>query len=288
VPVRVYTEYRVATAPEGGEVRALSVEPEAALLEYLDLSFHLGRAGRALERIGAIDFTTTVAPGLRDVLLTGKVYEAVTRRDTQGRRRYDAVVLDAPPTGRITRFLNVSAQVVGLARMGPIRQHATSIMELLRSPETAVHLVTLWEEMPVQETADAVVELRAAGLQVGGVVVNQVRRPELTGALPGPAEVVAGLRATGWGGHGPDGCGAGGSGPPGHAPGGSPGRLETLAEALLRDGAEQRVRWRLEEEQDLRVTAMGRPVYRLPELPDGVDHGALYELAGLLREQGLS
>ena len=48
-------------------------------------------------------------------------------------------------------------------------------MRVLKSPETAVHLVTLLEEMPVQETADGIAELRAAGLPVGAVIVNMVR-----------------------------------------------------------------------------------------------------------------
>ena len=57
-------------------------------------------------------------------------------------------------------------------------------MALLRSPRTAVHLVTVLEEMPVQETADGIAELRAAGLPVGGVVVNLVRPQDLgAGAL---------------------------------------------------------------------------------------------------------
>ena len=41
--------------------------------------YRLGAAGRALRKVGAIDFATTIAPGLRDVLLTGKVKEATTR-----------------------------------------------------------------------------------------------------------------------------------------------------------------------------------------------------------------
>ena len=90
----------------------LSVDAKAALLEYLQMFYKLGRAGGALERMGVIDFATTIAPGVRDVLLTGKVYEAVGRttgtRRRQGPRAWDAVVLDAPPTGRITRFLNVN------------------------------------------------------------------------------------------------------------------------------------------------------------------------------------
>ena len=76
--------------------------------------YRLGRAGRALDRFGVIEFATTIAPGVRDVLLTGKVYEAVQRNSrNKGAIEYDAVVLDAPPTGRITQFLNVSDELAG-------------------------------------------------------------------------------------------------------------------------------------------------------------------------------
>jgi anion-transporting ArsA/GET3 family ATPase len=107
-------------------VYALAVDAEEALLEYLDLFYKLGRAGRALRKLGAIDFATTVAPGVRDVLLTGKVKEAVTRT-AEGRRVYDAVVLDAPPTGRIGRFLNVTAETARLAKVGPIKHQSDGV-----------------------------------------------------------------------------------------------------------------------------------------------------------------
>ena len=42
-----------------------------------------------------------------------------------------------------------------------------------------MHLVTVLEDMPVQETADGIAELRGSDLPVGGVVVNLARRPEL-------------------------------------------------------------------------------------------------------------
>ncbi|MBA3619258.1 MAG: ATPase, partial [Acidothermales bacterium] len=177
-PPLPYEERKVAVGPDGGDVYALAVDPEAALLEYLEMYYRLGRAGKGLKRLGAVDFATTVAPGLRDVLLTGKVYEAV-RRTARGVPAYDAVVMDAPPTGRIARFLNVNAEVAGLARVGPIRGQADSIMAVLRSPRTAVHLVTVLEEMPVQETIDGVAALDAIELPVGGVVVNMVRPPLL-------------------------------------------------------------------------------------------------------------
>jgi anion-transporting ArsA/GET3 family ATPase len=166
-----------------GELVGLAVDAKAALLEYLEVFYRLGRAGRALEKVGAVDFATTIAPGLRDVLLTGKVYDAVRLR--QGKRRgegpyaFDHIVLDAPPTGRIGRFLNVNADVAGLAKVGPIHGQAESIMKVLQARSTAVHLVTLLEDMPVQETVDAVAELRGLGLPLGRLVLNQVRPPLL-------------------------------------------------------------------------------------------------------------
>jgi len=271
-PPLPYEERKVAVGPGGGDVIALAVDPEEALLEYLDMFYRLGRAGRGLRRIGAIDFATTIAPGMRDVLLTGKVYEAVRRKTKNGAPAYDAVVLDAPPTGRITRFLGVNAEVAGLARVGPIRGQADSIMGLLRSAMTAVHLVTLLEEMPVQETADAAAELTAAGLPVGGIVVNAVRAPQLkqadlTAAAKGELDsglVAAGLEAAGV------------------------GVRANAVDALLVEAAEHATRVALEKRQRRELKALDRPTYDLPLLADGVDLGALYHLAERLCRQGMA
>ena len=267
-PPLPYEERRIAVATGGGEVRALAIDVEEALLEYLEMFYNLRRAGRALRRMGAVDFATTIAPGMRDVLLTGKVKEAVTRTDKR-RRVYDAVVLDAPPTGRITRFLNVTAEVAGLARVGPVKSHSDGVMAVLRSPLTAVHVVTLLEEMPVQETVDAVAELRASRLPVGSVIVNMTRPP----LLPEPAlaraaagdvdlgELRAGLTAA--------------------------GLDEALAPKLAGEAVEHAERWAMEEGNRAAVAALGLPTYELPFLPDTVDLGGLYELADRLRDAGL-
>jgi anion-transporting ArsA/GET3 family ATPase len=282
-PPLPYAERKVAVGPAGGDVYALPVDPEEALLEYLEMFYRLGRAGRGLRKIGAIDFATTIAPGVRDVLVTGKVYEAVRRRSGAARGpgrgagrkavpTYDAVVLDAPPTGRITRFLGVNAEVAGLARVGPIHGQAHSIMALLRSPETAVHVVTLLEEMPVQETADAVADLARAGLPVGGIVVNAVQAPmlksaELAAAARGRLDrdaVTAGLQAAGV------------------------GVRPAVVDALLDEAAEHAQRVALEKAQRRTLKSLDRPTYDLPLLPDGVDLGGLYQLAEQLCRRGMA
>jgi Mrp family chromosome partitioning ATPase len=268
-----YEERRIVAGPEGsGDVHALAIDIESALLEYLQMYYRLGRAGKALDRFGVIDFATTIAPGVRDVLLTGKIYEVVHRnKRSKNARTYDAVVLDAPPTGRIAQFLNVNGELAGLAKVGPIRNQADNVMSLLQSGLTAVHLVTVLEDMPVQETADGIVELRAAKLPVGAVIVNLARRPELddeerdlamAGALD--SEVLRGdLERAGL-----------------NVP-------QTLVEGLLDEAVEHSERRALEDEQRTRIEQLGVPTYELPRLVDGIDLGGLYELAADLRGQGI-
>ncbi|MEW2396384.1 ArsA-related P-loop ATPase [Streptomyces sp. NPDC046862] len=271
-----YEERKIAVAPGGGEVYALAIDPELALLDYLQMFYKLGGAGRALKKLGAIDFATTIAPGLRDVLLTGKACEAVRRKDKNGRFAYDYVVMDAPPTGRITRFLNVNDEVAGLAKIGPIHNQAQAVMRVLKSRETAVHLVTLLEEMPVQETADGIAELRSARLPVGRIIVNMVRPAVLDGGdlefLQGASRpsLARSLSAAGLGG----------------ARRG--GNAERLVEPLLEQAAEYAERHTLEHEQRAVLRELGLPLHELPLLAEGMDLAGLYELATELRQQGIS
>ncbi|WP_345521067.1 ArsA-related P-loop ATPase [Nocardioides conyzicola] len=273
-----YAERRIATGlrhedRSPGVVHALHIDAESALLEYLAMYYKLGRAGRALDRFGVIEFATTIAPGVRDVLLTGKVFEAVQRNSrNKSAITYDAVVLDAPPTGRITQFLNVNDELAGLAKVGPIKSQADNVTALFRSPRTAVHLVTVLEEMPVQETADGIDALAAAGLPVGGVVVNRVRprdiaAADLAAALDGRLDttrLTADLEEAGV------------------------DLDEGLVDGLVAEAHDHAVRRALEDAQRQVVAGLGRPAYELPRLPGGVDLGGLYELAATLKQQGLA
>jgi anion-transporting ArsA/GET3 family ATPase len=267
-PPLPYEERRLASAPGGGELWGLAVDPEEALLEYLELFYNLRRAGGVLRRMGAVDFVTTIAPGLRDVLLTGKAVELVRRRDKKHARAYDAIVLDAPPTGRITRFLNVNTEIAGVAKVGPIRNQADGVMAVLRSEKTVVHLVTLLEEMPVQETADGVADLEDAALPVGGIVVNMTRPPllpELSALVHGDSTAI--YRSLERAGVMPS---------------------ESMVTALLAGGSDHLARVELERVERQRIASLGRPVYELPFVAGGIDLGALYELADLLTDQGMA
>ncbi|SFD87521.1 Anion-transporting ATPase, ArsA/GET3 family [Actinopolyspora alba] len=270
-PPLEHSERRLAAAPGGGEVRALAIEAEAALLEYLAMYYSLGVAGRTLRRMGAIEFATTLAPGLRDVLFTGKLKECVRRTDTNGRHTYDAVVVDAPPTGRIVRFLDVTRAMADLARMGPIHGQSEEVAGLLHSSDTVVHLVTLPEQLPVRETMETVEELDAAELRPGAVLLNRVRPSRLAtrsvlaaaGGRVDATRIRGGLRSAGldWDAEVLDGL---------------------VAETIEHAG---RASAELSAREQLDNTAL--PFVELPDYVDGIDVAALYELAEGLVARGV-
>lgn len=271
-----YEERRMLSVPGGGSVSVLAADPEAALLEYLELFYGMRMAGQALTRLGAVDFATTIAPGLRDVLLTGKATEAVRRREggrrsDHGPHRYDAVVMDAPPIGRIGRFLNVNSEVAGLAKAGPIRNHADRVMSVIRSEWTRVHFVTLLEEMPAQETRDGVAEIEGLGLRPGAILVNMVGpalldEADLASVVSGDADgtaLVDGLRAAGL----PE--------------------SERLADDLAEEVHAYALRHFLEQRVRDELTALERPLLDLPSSEGVVDRSTLTTLAQSLTDQGV-
>lgn len=271
VPQLPPQETRVASADGGGEVYALAIDIETAFLEYLEMFYNLGFAGRAMRKIGAIEFATTIAPGLRDVLLTGKVKECVVRTDKKGNRIYDEIVVDSPPTGRIGNFLDVTKAMADLAKGGPVRSQSEGVVRLLHSADTVVHLVTLLEALPVQETADAVRELEAADLRLGTVIVNRTEptylpAETLESIAEGEIDAVAiqdGLAKTGI----------------------------TLSEAdfagLLTESIEHASTLSAQVESATTLDELDVAQMSLPMLADGVDLGGLYELAAKLAEQGV-
>jgi hypothetical protein len=280
-PPLPYEERKVAIglgakgAGQGGDVYALAVDPEGALLDYLEMFYNLRRTGKALTRLGVVDFATTIAPGLSDVLVTGKATEAARRRVNRrsDAHVYHAVVMDAPPTGRISRFLDVSTEVGSLAKVGPIRTHSDTVARVIRSPQTAVHFVTTLEEMPVQETLDGIADLseRTGGaIRPGGIFINMARPAmlddaDLAAAADGTldvTELAVSLKTAGISdNHG-------------------------LAADLMIELREHAQQVALQNREREELLTSGRPHYELPMIPEGIDLASLYQLAVALREQG--
>jgi len=271
VPPLPYKELKIAIAEHGGQVNALAIDIEAAFLEYLDMFYNLGIAGRAMRRIGAIEFATTIAPGLRDVLLTGKIKESVIRVDKNKLPVYDAIVVDAPPTGRIVRFLDVTRAVSDLAKGGPVYSQAEGVVKILHSDQTAIHLVTLLEALPMQETLEAIDELQGLGLPIGSVIVNRniaayLQPEDLAKAAEGDVDADA-VRAS---------LGAAGI------------KLKDADFAgLLTETIQHATRITARAASAEQLEQLQVPRLELPTIADGVDLGSLYELSESLAQQGV-
>ena len=157
----------------------MSIDPEASLVEYLARFYGAKRLSKLVVNSMAVDFATTAAPGLKDVLLIGKIKEMERRRDPDGRFVYDLIVVDAPATGRILNFLRAPEATTELVAVGPIREQARSLIDMLLDPSRLrIQLVTLLEEMPVAETLDSAVALEALGVALNPIITNRVLRPQ--------------------------------------------------------------------------------------------------------------
>jgi anion-transporting ArsA/GET3 family ATPase len=150
-----------------GTVRARTITPDDALLEYL-ADHGMRRISKRLLSSGIIDIVAGAIPGIRDILVLGKVKQ-IERSGIA-----DLVLVDAPATGHTMTFLSSAGGLLDAARGGPIRAQAADVVALLSDPKRCqVGLVTLPEEMPVNEVIEAAYLLEdKVGVALGPVIVN--------------------------------------------------------------------------------------------------------------------
>jgi anion-transporting ArsA/GET3 family ATPase len=150
-----------------GTVHARTITPDDALLEYLD-DHGMRRFSKRLLSSGIIDIVAGAIPGIRDILVLGKV------KQIEQQRVADLILVDAPATGHTMTFLSSAAGLLDAARGGPIRAQAADVVALLSDPARCqVALVTLPEEMPVNEVVEAAYQLEdRVGIALGPLIVN--------------------------------------------------------------------------------------------------------------------
>src|SRR3954452_15172413 len=166
-------------------VRARTITPDQALLEYLE-DHGMRRLSKRLSNSGILDVVATAAPGIKDILVLGKV------KQLERAGNADLIVLDAPAAGHAVTFLTSARGLLDAVRVGPVRTQAEEVQELLTDPERCqVLLVTLPEETPVNEAVETADRLRErVGVHLGPVVINGLY-PALDGLSPDPEQLAA-------------------------------------------------------------------------------------------------
>jgi anion-transporting ArsA/GET3 family ATPase len=220
---------------------AMSMSTEESLKEYLRLQLKVPLAGRIGPLARTFDFVANAAPGVKEILIVGKLCWEVRER------HYDLVVVDAAASGHIVGQLAAPQAIRDLVKVGRVRDQTQWMLDILRDPaQTGVVVVATPEEMPVTESIELAERLRTETVtDLGAVVVNRVL-PELF--TRSEEEIFRAVRA--------------------------PERAEALAKALgepaepVLDGAELAVRLRRTRAEHLAGLRTGLPDTDLLYVPE--------------------
>lgn len=158
------------------DVHGLSMQPKESMQEYLQLYLRVpGFSLKPLE--GFIGYASNAIPGLKEILVTGKIYWEEQAREAGGKPKWDLIIVDGAPTGHAVSQLGAARHLSGLVRNGPIHDQAIRIADLLCDPaRTAVVLVTIPEEMPVNETIDLSKRFEEeTDILPQGLIINQLQ-----------------------------------------------------------------------------------------------------------------
>jgi anion-transporting ArsA/GET3 family ATPase len=163
----------------------ISIDPDEAMREYVLFQLKVKAMRDLLFRSRLFTYLAAATPGLRELVTIGKIWElTLDERKVRGGRRYDLVIVDAPATGHGVGFLQTPRTFANIAKVGPIRQQAETLDEVIRDRErTAIAVVALPEEMPVNETAALERELAARiGVSVDRIYCNGLYPERFSGS----------------------------------------------------------------------------------------------------------
>jgi anion-transporting ArsA/GET3 family ATPase len=156
-------------------VWAVNIVPEQALAEYGALVLHSRIAYKALFENRVVKAFLRAVPGMQEWAMLGKAWWHTTETRSDGSRKYDVVILDAPATGHGIDMLRVPKVILDVVPTGLLRRDAERAWQLFQDEKsTAIVVVTLPEEMPTTETIELAGALSELGLRVGRIVVNCV------------------------------------------------------------------------------------------------------------------
>jgi anion-transporting ArsA/GET3 family ATPase len=169
----------------GERMRARFLTPDAALVDYL-VSHGMKRISKRLVTSGALEVVATAVPGMKDILVLGKV------KSLEESRAADLLIVDAPAAGHAITFLLSARGLLDAVQVGPVRKQAQDVIALLSDPARCqVLLVTMPEETPVSEAIDTAFAIEdRAGVALGPIVVNQCFAPLPEGVTPDPTNIL--------------------------------------------------------------------------------------------------
>jgi anion-transporting ArsA/GET3 family ATPase len=155
-------------------VWAINTNPAAALEEYGLMVLKFRSVYEMVFENRVTKAFLRAIPGLDDYSLLGKAWFHTTE-ERRGKPIWDTVVFDMPASGHSVSMLRVPWVITETVPEGPLTRDARSVKELLCDPaRTAAVLVTLAEEMPVNEAIELEAKLTGLGIVPQQIICNQI------------------------------------------------------------------------------------------------------------------
>ena len=155
-------------------VWACNITFQPAMVDWLDRTVRASRIVGLILNNPMVQVFLDVTPGARELVVLSRVVGYL--------EEYDQVIVDLPASGHAVNLLKIPDTAHRLMRTGPIHQRAGEILEVLRGPDTVLGIVTLPEEMVVNETVELYTRLGEImpDLDVPLVFLNRCAAPSMT------------------------------------------------------------------------------------------------------------
>jgi len=167
--------------PEPAEIQPhlelVRIDPRRALEDFLAGILPIRALRQRLLASQSFSILTAAAPGIEEFLTLAKIVELESMKSGLRRRyRYDLVIVDAPATGHSLALLSTARTLMEMLPIGPIGKTAEEVNRVLADPRRAAAvIVTMPEEMAVNETIEIVAGLGKSGaVAVGPLIANAV------------------------------------------------------------------------------------------------------------------
>ena len=145
---------------------AVDVRPQEAMREYALMVLRFETLYKTVFENRVVRYFLRFIPSLQELVMLGKILFHLQEKLPDGRWRFDTIVMDAPATGHAITFLAVPQVLLQHAcRPAPMTReaHEDARPRWWIPQVTAAVLVSLPEELPVNETLELHAALQRAG-----------------------------------------------------------------------------------------------------------------------------
>ena len=148
-------------------LQTLNLTPAACFEEYVVRQIKFQFLYKTLFDNRLVKHFVSAIPGLNELLMLGKVIDLF--------KNFDCIIVDAQASGHGLSSLQVPYVVKRVVKFGPLLHQAQKIITFLEDEKsTSVVLVTLLEEMPINETLETFAAFKKnSALHFAGVIINQ-------------------------------------------------------------------------------------------------------------------